>query len=221
MGGDHLWEAIGAIGQDVGVDRGIHHAGLPGAAGPTEYAGISGHGPYGPVCLCTRTDRKMIDPATAALALKSFSDSDTFTEIEAWQCHSLLQAFILGSEEMFWLHDQGSLDEHAFNVQMAVLLQILGTVSGRASWELGKSIWTPAFQGFVEQKLGTLPRAAATPFLEVWNAARAAADQMLADKCRVEPDPRIMPLTPIRDEIYQPRHGALHRQPVGAAGMIP
>jgi len=171
------WEAIAAIGQMLGslaVLITLVYLALQVRQNTLAHRATAHMGRY---AFAREQTARMIDPAIAALALKGFSDNDTFTEIEAWQCHSLLQSFMLGSEEMFWLHNQGSLDEDAFNVQMTVLLQILGTVSGRASWEIGN--WTPAFQGFVEQKLGTLPRAAATPFLEVWKSARAAADQKI------------------------------------------
>jgi len=171
------WDAIGAIGQMLGsiaVFITLVYLALQVRQNTLAHRVTAHMGRY---AFAREQTGMMINPETAALTLKGLSDSDTFTEIEAWQYNNLVQAFILGSEQMFWLHDQGSLDEHAFNTQMMVLLQILGSGAGRASWELGRSNWAPAFRGFVEQKLSTLPRAAATPFLEVWKAARAAADQ--------------------------------------------
>jgi hypothetical protein len=178
------WDAIGAIGQMLGslaVLITLAYLTVQVRQNTLVYRATAHMGRY---AFAREMTARMTDPAIAALGLKTFSDGDTFTEIEAWQCHHLLQTFILGSEEMFWLHDQGSLAEDAFNVQMTVLLRTLGTVAGRASWEIEKSNSEPAFRGFVEQKLGTLPRAAGYggPFLEQWNAARAAADQMLGPR---------------------------------------
>ena len=120
------WEEVGAIGQILGslaVFITLVYLALQVRQNTLTHRATAHMGRYS----FAREELGMMkDPTTAALALKTLSDSDTFTEIEAWQCHSILQAHILGAEEMFWLHNQGSLDEHAFNAQMAVLLQMLG-----------------------------------------------------------------------------------------------
>ena len=113
----------------------------------------------------------LMDPAIAALTLKGFQDIENLSELEAYQIHNHLHAFIVGSEEMYWLHAQGSLDDHAFDTQMSVLLQILRSPAGRASWELGKSTMAPPFLKYVEPKLADLPIASPPPFLEQWKAA--------------------------------------------------
>jgi hypothetical protein len=165
------WDAIGAIGQMLGslaVLITLVYLALQVRQNTLTHRATAHMGRY---AFAREQIGMMTNPTTAALALKGLSDSDTYTEIEAWQCHSLLMAFIIGSEEMFWLHDQGSLDEDAFNAQMAVLLQNLGSGAFRASWETGKFTLLPAFVVFVEQKLSTLPRSTPMPFLEVWNSA--------------------------------------------------
>jgi hypothetical protein len=113
----------------------------------------------------------LMDPAIAALTLKGFQDIESLSEVEAYQVHNHLHAFILGSEEMFWLHGQGSLDDHAFDRQMLVLLQILRSPAGRASWEIGKSTMAPPFLKYVEPKLVGLPTASPPPFLALWQSA--------------------------------------------------
>jgi hypothetical protein len=113
----------------------------------------------------------MMDPKTAAIALKGFQDIENLSEVEAYQLHNHLQTFILGSEEMYWLHGQGSLDDHAFEMQMSVFFQILGSPAGRASWEIGKSLMAPPFQKYVDQKLASLPIAPPPPFLVLWKSA--------------------------------------------------
>ena len=115
----------------------------------------------------------LMDPRTAALTLKAFQDIENLSEVEAFQSHNHLQTFILGSEEMFWLHGQGFLDDHAFDAQMSVLLQLLGSPAGRASWKIGKSLMAPAFQKYVEHRLASHPTASPPPFLELWKSAVA------------------------------------------------
>jgi hypothetical protein len=113
----------------------------------------------------------MMDPKTAALTLKAFQDLKNLSELEAYQFHNHTQTFIIGSEEMYWLHGQGFLDDHAFDAQMSVLLQILGSPAGRASWEIGKAFMAPPFLNYVEPKLVGLTSASPPPFLEVWQSA--------------------------------------------------
>jgi hypothetical protein len=113
----------------------------------------------------------MMDAGIAALTLKSFQDIENLSEVEAYQVHNHLQTFILGSEEIYWLHGQGFLDDNAFEMQMSVVLQLLCSPAGRASWEIGKSAIAPPFVEYVDHKLASLPTASPPPFLEVWKSA--------------------------------------------------
>jgi hypothetical protein len=113
----------------------------------------------------------LMDPGIAALTLKGFQDIENLSEVEAYQVHNHLHAFIVGCEEMYWLHGQGFLDDYAFNAQMSVLFQILRSPAGRASWEIGKSTMAPPFLEHVEHKLASLPIAPPPPFLELWKSA--------------------------------------------------
>ncbi len=113
----------------------------------------------------------MMDPTTAALTLKSFQDIKNLSEVEAYQTYNHLQTFIIGSEEMYWLHSQGSLDDHAFDAQMSVLLRTLSSPAGRASWEIGKSLMAPSFLKYVESKLANQPTASPPTFLSLWKSA--------------------------------------------------
>ena len=113
----------------------------------------------------------MMDPGIAALTLKSMQDIENLSEVEAYQVHWHLHSFVLGSEEMHWLHGQGFLDDKAFEMQMSVVFQLLCSPAGRASWEIGKPTIAPPFVQYVDQKLATLPMAPPPPFLEVWKSA--------------------------------------------------
>ena len=113
----------------------------------------------------------MMDPGIAALTLKSMQDIKNLSEVEAYQVHWHLHSFVLGSEEMYWLHGQGSLDDEAFDAQMSVVFQLLSSPAGRASWAIGKSTMSPPFVKYVDHKLAGLPIASPPPFLELWKSA--------------------------------------------------
>jgi hypothetical protein len=115
----------------------------------------------------------LMDPRTAALTLKGFQDIENLSEVEAYQVHFHLHSFVLGNEEMYWLHGQGFLDDQAFDAQMSVLFQILSSPAGRASWEIGKSSMVGPFAKYVEKKLVNLPIASPPPFLELRKSAVA------------------------------------------------
>ncbi len=117
---------------------------------------------------------RLTDGAVAPVYLRGLSADAGMTEVEFTQFRALMHSWFLGMAEIFWLHDQGVLDDDRFAGSMAALKGYLGYPGCRAVWQAIRDVMPADFQALVDKLVADGAVTSPHRAYDVWRAAIAA-----------------------------------------------
>jgi hypothetical protein len=88
---------------------------------------------------------RLADPLLTRVWLKGLQASDDMTEEESFQFVLVATAVLRSSEDVFFQHSLGLLDQASLNNQLAPLRGVLSTRSGAALWKVIRPTFDPEF----------------------------------------------------------------------------
>lgn len=114
--------------------------------------------------------QQQLDPSVAAAVLRGVAGDSSMSEVEFTQFNAITHAWFVGMSELYWLHDQGVLDEDTFTGSDTALRLRLQSPGVRAVWQIVKPMMPEPFRVNVDKVIAENPPVPLNNPFERWKS---------------------------------------------------